>query len=679
MEDARPISLLDRPAASLLKLDWEKAAYLAILFAALASRFWNLGARAMSWDECSHGLFSYYLYSGSGYTHDPMMHGPFLYHANALVFFLLGDTDFTVRVVPALFGVFLVMSPLLLRRWLGRAGTLLASLLLLVSPSILFYSRYIRNDVYMAVWMVLLLSALLHFLESHRPRWFHLAAAVLMLSLATKENAYLFGFMGLVFLGQAVIWQRARRSDRPALYIGGAALSGLLLVGAALVVPGSGESQEGTALTKLADALLTVSGGVMAAGLVAGRLIPSRHPGQSDVIAGLKALKHRDWLLALAVMLVIYSLLFTAFFSNPAGLISGIWGSVSYWFGQQEIQRGYQPWYYYGLLLVMYEFLPLLLGSAGGIYYLVRGPRRSRLEGSDAEAEGGHATDRPAPDPGRSTEPLFVAFLIFWTVASLFMYGWAGEKMPWMVVHQVLPLILLAAKFAGQLAGGLVRREGMAGPRWNARRPALLAAATMLALLGGLTVRTAWQAAYANADYATELLVYAHGGADVKPLMAEIAEISRRTAGGKQTVVAYDQEAAWPLEWYLREYPNRRYYGSQPTREALDAPLVIASDEIDRRVRPFLGRRYFRFQRREIWWPNQQYMDLTWPQVRQILGSAEQREKLWRILWQREYPRTPDDWYNVSYVYFYVRKDVAAQVWALAPASALETSEGDAF
>jgi uncharacterized protein (TIGR03663 family) len=487
-----------------------------------------------------------------------------------------------------------------------------------------------------------------------------------MLSLATKENAYFFGFMGLFFLGQVAIWQRARPSDRPALYIGCAALSGLFWVAAALIVPGTSDSA-----AKLADALLMILAGSTVSSLVAARLIPSRHPKDSDILVGLRSLGRKDWILALAIMLVIYALLFTAFFSNPAGLVSGIWGSLSYWFGQQEVERGYQPWYYYGLLLVMYEFLPLLWGLAAGSYYLIRGPRQPESARPVVKDRASQAPDRPAPEPAPNMEPLFVAFLVFWTLASLFMYSWAGEKMPWMVVHQVLPLILLAAKFGGQLAPGLARREASLRSWLTGTTLVRIAATATFVLLAGVTLRTAWRAAYANADYATELLVYAHGGADVKPLMTEIAEISSQTAGGKQIVVAYDGEAAWPLEWYLREYPNRRFYGSQPTREALDAPLVLASDEIDGRVRPFLGRRYFRFQRREIWWPNQQYMELTWPRVRQILGSPGLRQKLWRILWQREYPRTPDDWYNVSYVDLYVRKDVATRAWVAAPADQL--------
>jgi DNA-binding beta-propeller fold protein YncE len=36
---------------------------------------------------------------------------------------------------------------------------------------------------------------------------------------------------------------------------------------------------------------------------------------------------------------------------------------------------------------------------------------------------------------------------------------------------------------------------------------------------------------------------------------------------------------------------------------------------------------------------------------------------LWKILYFREYPRTPDDWYHVHNFYLYVRKDVAQQLW----------------
>ena len=114
--------------------------------------------------------------------------------------------------------------------------------------------------------------------------------------------------------------------------------------------------------------------------------------------------------------------------------------------------------------------------------------------------------------------------------------------------------------------------------------------------LSFFTVRFAWMAAYINYDYATELLVYAHGAADVKPTMDEIADISQRTVGDKMIEVAYDSDVTWPLEWYMREYPNRKFYGETPTRENLDVPVVLAGDKNDAKVQPFLGDRYYRFQ-----------------------------------------------------------------------------------
>ncbi len=701
-------SFLDRPLVDLLQPDWEKVAYGLILLLAVVSRFWDLGARSISWDECTHALFSYYLYRGQGFTHDPMMHGPFLFHANAVAFFLFGDSDYTARMVPALFGVFLVMSPLLLRRWLGRLGTLLASTLVLISPSILYYSRYLRNEVYIALWMVLLTAALFHFLEDRKPCWLYLGATVLMLSLATKENAYFFGFAGLVFLVEVVLWQRVRGRRQIWLYAGGMALCALLVVIVyALARPAldGGETVPATGgVVPLLLALASVLAGTLPAVLLSATLIRSRHPQPSIVEESLRSLTWRNWLVALLLIVLIYALLFSAFFTSPTGLGTGVIGSLTYWLAQQGVERGSQPYYYYGLLILLYEFVPLLFGLLGLAYYLLRRPfSRSATLAERAPV--------PRDEPALSfrSRSLFASFLIFWTLFSLFIYAWAGEKMPWMVVHQVVPLILLAAKFLGDLyervnwsvvwrRGGallalllpafLLGLYGLARRRETSEWLAVLLVVllllgltvllirrlggkhtwaviltTALGVLSFLTVRTAWMAAYINYDYATEPLVYAHGGADVKSTMNEIAELSRRTVGQKQIEVAYDREAAWPLEWYLREYPNRKYYGDAPTRDLRDVPVVISSPGLDDRVRALLGDRFYRVRRREIWWPNEQYMGLTWERIRDILASPEKREILWNILYHRSYPRTPDDWYHVDYVYVYVRKDVAQQLW----------------
>jgi uncharacterized protein (TIGR03663 family) len=700
----------------------------------------------MSHDESLHALYSYYLYNGSGYTHNPMMHGPFLFHANALIYFLFGDTDFTARIVPALFGVFMVMSPLLLRRWLGRWGALITSFLLLISPSFLYYSRYIRNDIYIAVWAVLLIAALFQFIESHKPGWFYLGAGVLMLSLATKENAYIFGFIGLVFVLEVLLWERFSTRNQLWLYVGGGALALVLLVIAYLLgqIPAGAaeavdEAETAGVAMKLLISVVTVLGGTLPAVLVSASLIRSRSPKPSSIEEALRALTWRHWLIAIIVMFLIYALLFTTFFTNPVGLGTGIFGSVSYWLAQQEVQRGGQPWFYYLLLLPMYEFLPLLFSLVALVYYVARSLVRRPQEREPEEArpieppeplgEGfgeAVAAEQLAPPPP-SARPLsaasdarFIAFLIFWTISTLFIYSWAGEKMPWLLVHPVMPMIFLCGKFLGDLFKGVdwraVWRRGGAllglllpitlfgiytliklrpfqglsifklqeTGNWIAallvtlllvvltvlvirrlgiRYSATVAIATLFVVFSFFTVRFSWMAAFINYDYATELLVYAHGGADVKPTMAEIADISNRTVGDKMIEVAYDSDVSWPLEWYMREYPNRKFYGETPTRENLDVPVVLAGDKIDAKVQPFLGDRYHRFKRRLVWWPNQEYMGLTGERIWEILTTPEKREKLWQILYFREYPRTPDDWYHVHNMYLYVRKDVAQQLW----------------
>ena len=732
MELAEKRSFFDKPLAELLKLDWEKAIYLAIFLLAVVSRFWDLGTRAMSHDESLHALYSYYLYSGSGYEHNPMMHGPFLFHANALIYFLFGDTDYTARIVPAIFGVIMVMTPLLFRRWLGRLGAVIASILLLISPSILYYSRYIRNDIYITVWTMLLVAALFHFMRSRKPGWFYVGAGALMLSLATKENAYIFGFIGLLFIVEVVLWERLRQRDHLWLYIGFGVLSVILLVAGFLLgslpVEGAEAAEGASGALKLVVALITVVGGSLPIMLLSATLLGSRHPERSSIEEAARTLSWRHWLVAVIIMFLIYALLFTTFFTNPLGLGTGIFGSISYWMAQQEVQRGGQPWYYYLLVLPMYEFVPLLLSLVASVYYLIRGFRPSPLP--DGEEDD--------PDPAwieqseeRRSDARFVAFLIFWTLSTLFIYSWAGEKMPWLVVHPVLPMIILTAKFAGDLFKSVDWREvwkrggavlGLLLPitlfglymliklqpfqglsvfslqetgnwltallvtgllfvltvlairRLGGRYSLLVAIATLLIVLSFFTIRFAWMAAYINYDYATELLFYAHGAPDVVPTMNEIAEISERTVGDKMIKVAYDSDVSWPLEWYMREYPNRQFYGETPTREKLDVPVVIAGSKNDDQVRPFLGERYYRFKRRLVWWPNQEYMGLTWARIRDILTTPEKREALWDILYFREYPRSTDDWYHVHNFYYYVRKDVAQQLWdyGAVPPDALE-------
>lgn len=176
-------------------LNWEAIAYAAILILALVTRLVDLGTRVMSHDESLHTYYSWRLYEFGEFQHTPLMHGPLLFHMTALSYFLFGDNDFTARLYPALLGVLIVMFPALFRRWLGRLGALLASVMFLISPQILYYSRYIRHDIPTIFFALVMVYGILQYIDGRpirRPGWLLVIGVGLIGMLASKEVAFIY-------------------------------------------------------------------------------------------------------------------------------------------------------------------------------------------------------------------------------------------------------------------------------------------------------------------------------------------------------------------------------------------------------------------------------------------------------------------------------------------------------
>src|SRR5919201_3094329 len=115
---------LARPLFGVLPIDLEKAAYVGLVLIGLILRFWDLGPRMLHHDESLHALYSWYLYTGRGYAHDPMMHGPTLFEIGALMYFLFGATDAVARVGTSLFGVALIGFVWMTRDFIGQVAAL---------------------------------------------------------------------------------------------------------------------------------------------------------------------------------------------------------------------------------------------------------------------------------------------------------------------------------------------------------------------------------------------------------------------------------------------------------------------------------------------------------------------------------------------------------------------------
>ena len=223
---------LSRLLGMRLSLDWQLAAALLVFALAVFSRFHMLGERVMSHDESLHTRYSYNLYADGNFTHTPLMHGPALFHATALSFHLFGDSDFSGRVYTAALGVLMVMFPLLLRPWLGKWGALLASLMILLSPLLLYYHRYIRHDTPSIFFGLLMLYCVLQYLDGapglrRRPVWLYVFAAAMIMNLASKETAFIYIAVFASFLFLYFVARLAQRR----FYLPGKSLFQQLLLG----------------------------------------------------------------------------------------------------------------------------------------------------------------------------------------------------------------------------------------------------------------------------------------------------------------------------------------------------------------------------------------------------------------------------------------------------------------
>ena len=258
---------LSRMLGARLTLNWQLAAVLLIFALAVFSRFHMLGERVMSHDESLHTRYSYNLYSDGDYTHTPLMHGPVLFHATALSFHLFGDSDFSGRVYTAVLGVLMVMFPLLLRRWLGRWGALLASLMMLLSPLLLYYNRYIRHDTPSIFFGMVMLWCILQYLDGapgvrRRAVWLYTFAAAMILNLGSKETAFIYiaifgSFLTIFFLAR-LAQQRLDLRGKPLFQqiLLGILLGGMMTLGMYIVVdiiPVELLPGRGTSLPELSD------------------------------------------------------------------------------------------------------------------------------------------------------------------------------------------------------------------------------------------------------------------------------------------------------------------------------------------------------------------------------------------------------------------------------------------
>ncbi len=170
--------------------------FILIILSAGALRTVRLAQRPMHTDEAVHAVKFGALLEEDRYAYDPFeYHGPTLNYFTLPFAQLFGRhqftqiTEFTLRLVPAVFGVLLLAAFLLIRREMGNAALLMACLFTAISPAMVFYSRYYIQEMLLVCFSFAAGAAGWRFLTSGRRTLAVLTGLFLGLMHATKETA----------------------------------------------------------------------------------------------------------------------------------------------------------------------------------------------------------------------------------------------------------------------------------------------------------------------------------------------------------------------------------------------------------------------------------------------------------------------------------------------------------
>ncbi len=340
-------------------------------------------------DEGVNGNFLVILYRSGFYHYDPAnYHGPSLYYfawlfarIGWLFTFHDGLTTWAIRLVPAVFGIALVWLVFPLRRYLGDAGTLGASVLVALSPGAVYFSRYFIHEILFVFFSLGIVVSTLYYVRTFRRVYLMLLSASVALLVATKETSVItLAVMVLAYFCTAV-FERVR---------------------AWMAAPTPEPPKKGRAVEARAARVEQGSPGLV---LNPGTGLSRWRQGVGDQKRWL-----RDVLWAAALFIVIHVCLYSSFFTNPEGILDSV---LTYETWTQTGVNGYVAARdQYLTWMGRTELGTLLLGSAGLVLAFLRGRNR------------------------------FGIFVAFYAMGELFAYSLIPYKTPWLVLNILLPFWL---------------------------------------------------------------------------------------------------------------------------------------------------------------------------------------------------------------------------------------------
>ncbi|MDP3104429.1 MAG: TIGR03663 family protein [Candidatus Methanoperedens sp.] len=567
------------------------AFFILIIFLAFFLRLYHLDERVFHHDESAVGYFTYKLFNDSVYSYDPSFHGPFMYYATSEMYRHLEDTVFASRLLPALLGASMIFLLIPLRRYLGNTGTVMAAFFLALSPSFLYYSRFYREDIFISFFTLLALVCAvkyaeafdkdrgkvsllnLHFFAGYSiERVFYLALGGIAISsmAALKENAYIIMALIALFLFLFFI--------REGWYRG------------------------------LIDRL--------------------KRPDKIFIIPLLEVI------FLVLVILVVFSLFYTGNVLDFAGMKTAVEKALSHWYEMHRIQRMGGPYFFYIARIALYELPVLVFGILGMFYYGCRDRKKEKLlavlliywvfvDIMYLIAQSFPWTGKFLPITYIQSYILiflpilvlgmigvvyiknrFIAFLVFWALSNFFIYSYVQEKVPWLVLNPLLPLVLIAAAYLGEVLPGL-----------NIRSRAGAAAVFFLLVSSLFFVHSSLLLNYENYTNPAEPMIQAaQAPQKFSEVLTKISEISSGYSNQSTEIQITDVNLETQFLWHGRHYSNIKWKVSLDAE--FNAPLIMVHDsdgnetEADVMQRN-LGSEYMRLDSAKMSWYWFQLSDIT--------------------------------------------------------------------
>lgn len=521
----------------------ELALYLGfILIVALAFslRLYNLDERVFHHDEAAVGYFTYKLFNDGTYSYDPSFHGPFMYYVTSEMYRRFGDTVYSSRLLPALLGASMLFLLIPLRRYLRTRGMVLAAFFFALSPSFLYYSRFYREDIFISFFTMLALVCGVKYAEKYAegsysfPRILYLSlAGIAFASMAAlKENAYIAMVLVAFFLLLLFIREKWYR--------------GLL------------------------------------------DRIKRRDKRVSIPVA--------EGLFFVLVTLVVFSLFYTGDVFNFSGMKMAVEKAVTHWYEMHKIERIGGPYFFYLPIIALYELPVLIFGVLGAAYYGCCDGKKEKLLtvflsywvavdimyiiADYYPALSGYLPVSYVPTAIVVFLPLlvfgilsvirsrdlFFAFLIYWTVTNLVVYSYVQEKVPWLVLNPLLPLVIIAAAYAGEF----IPRLELGSPK------GALVLIVLVISLSYFAYSSVFLNYYDYTNPAEPLIQAAQPPQKYSQFLDKFFEISSQYRNQSTEVQVMDTEMETQFLWYLRHYGNVKWKVKQDTE--LNAPLIVVHD-----------------------------------------------------------------------------------------------------